>query len=110
MAMPFRISAQEICLVGHIGLIFGDDLGGLHQRCGHGGIPDIKRAQHAWRVPPEPVISMNEMRQGIGGHRIGQLSSGCHHAFETCPTAGGLGCIIEMRHLSWLPAGPHRGP
>jgi len=36
----------------------------------------------------------------IGGHHIGQLSSGCHQVFKTCPTTGDLGDIFERSAIS----------
>ena len=100
--MPFRGSAQEANLAGCINLILGDDFCCLHQGRRHRGGADIKRPQHSWGIAPEPVISMNDMRQGVSCHRVGQLGRGCHHVFEvrpaTCNFDGGIkGCAIRLR-------------
>ena len=66
-------------------MILGDNFCCLHQRRRHRGGADIGRPQHSWGIAPEPVISMNDMTQGISRHRVGQLGRSCHHTFEARP-------------------------
>ena len=106
MLMPPRIAAQE-----GPGQVAGPASDGS-QRCqdkfaGAGSL-DLERAQHARRIAPEPGPALNNMRQGIGRHRVAQLLSRSDNAFELLPAAGSSDGLFKRRPspFAWRSAAP----
>jgi len=95
MAVPFRASSEEAnrpCL----GLLIVCD---QHSRLQQGGRCtrrlDVKNAQHARGIAPEPVIALANVGQRVSGHRVRQLGGGGDQPFEPIPTAGNLRRVIQ---------------
>ena len=109
MLMPPRVAAQKG--PGHVAGPGSDG----SQRCkdrfaGAGGL-DLERAQHARRIAPEPGPALNNMRQGIGRHRVAQLRSRSDNAFELLPAAGSRDGLFKRRAVPFClekrrPKGP----
>ena len=61
------------------------------------GSLDLERAQHARRIAPEPGPALDNMRQGIGRHRVAQLLSRSDNAFEPLPAADSSDSLFKRR-------------
>ena len=71
MPQPFRAPAKECQWQHRRRLRARDDRARRQQRFRHGRGTDVERPQHARGITPEPMISVTDMHQRIGGERVG---------------------------------------
>ena len=108
MLMPPRIAAQEG--PGHVAGPGSDSSQRGKDRFASTGSLDLEGAQHARRMAPEPGPALDNVRQGIGRHRVAQLRSRSDNAFELLPAAGSRDGLFERRGRPLLPrAAPLQG-
>ena len=100
MLMPPGIAAQEGQgqeSPGHVaGPASDSSQRGKDLFAGAGSL-DLERAQHARRIASEPGPALNNMRQGIGRHRVAQLLSRSDNAFELLPAPGSRDGLFKRR-------------
>ena len=95
MLMPPGIAAQEG--PGHVVRPGSNSSQRGKDRFASAGSLDLERAQHARRITAEPGPALNNVRQGIGGHRVAQLRSRSDNAFELLPAAGSRDGLFQRR-------------
>ena len=95
MLMPPRIAAQEG--TRHVAGPGSDSSQRGKDRFASAGSLDLQRAQHAWRIAPEPGPALNDVSQRIGRRRVAQLISRSDNALEPLPTAGSRDGLFKRR-------------